>query len=512
LPDSQVQRTLIDVGRGMTNTIQGVEQLNKLKNLSGLKGKAEGKPFLDKTTGLVRKPTADEQRKFQDDFRLEQYSYDNWVADKSDELAMYQQGTEGRKWSALAGEMVGAAASLPVGGLPSKGGLAGWQLAKELGKRLSAEAGIGAGTAGLDFVPEGMSRKENMIFGAFIGSALRGGIDSISGVSSTLKNVLAGKPMSLEEAQRVVQNIEMTDPSLSESMEVLADKVDDKFIAKYLADVPESEKAGMTKAMQERLAVFNFMNTEPTYGQILRDPMAMADEIKLSTTPLGESVRQRFTEQLDASGKKLREITGKNPSNTFGKDVIETFNEVKESWLNDNNTLYKNATDSVDPSVRFNLSATTSKISDLQEKIDIAPNAIAALKEINRKVSNALSMPEQVAAIDKQMKADFGDNAAGQAFKLMELQKLNDGINAKETEDLIVKTLNSYKNLSPEEKAIFSDLKESVLLDTIEGTGSDAGFCVEDGSVAFPWQAHRDSGRKLGVFQLFQWFYTTLLR
>ena len=80
---------------------------------------------------------------------------------------MGRSGPGPGEWSALAGEMVGGAASVPVPGVGfgKAAGQTGWQAFKQFAKGIAGEAGIGATTAGIDFVPEGLSREENILFG-----------------------------------------------------------------------------------------------------------------------------------------------------------------------------------------------------------------------------------------------------------------------------------------------------------------------------------------------------------
>lgn len=471
LPEGQVQRSLVDVGRGMSNITQGVEQIKREGELKRLFKIAQGQQFFDGYQGKggsMRAPTRSEREQAAKDLVTKKADYDAWVADKSEELAIYRASTEGRKWSALAGEMVGSSAMTPIpgGGPLIATGKPLWHMAKNM----TAEGFLGAGSAGLDFVPEGLSREDNMLLGFGIGSMLRGGMDSIKRV----KDNITGK-LSKDEAMALISEIRAQNPSLDEAVEVFSGLVDKDFINKQLEGIPKIELDGLTDAMKERLAVFQFMDAEPTRGQVLRDPILMGEEIKMATTDAGERLRLRFEEQNKLARQKLTDITGPQAKERFGSELISVMDEVKENWLTKNNDLYKEAAMRSDPKVKFMPSAFTAMIDESQDKINASPALLNALKEINRNLERNAALPDVTKAIDKEAKASFGNNAAGEMFKLMEYMKQTEGMNAKEGNDIVIRILNDWDDgtLKPREEAVVSKLREAVLADTVEGIGGD---------------------------------------
>jgi hypothetical protein len=475
LPESTMGRLAVDIGRGFQNTIQGVQQLKRQGDLNNIKNKAAGKPFKDER-GIVRMPSKLDVEYAKDELSVAQKDYDDWVADRSNELALYRASTEGRKWSALAGEMIGGMASLPVPGMGAAkvSGQGVLQGAKELGKVILGEGAIGASAAGLDFVPEGLSRAENMALGFGLSSLFRGGAEGVQGIAPKIRNVISDRKMTKDEAEQFVSEIRAQDIDVSNTIDAVEGLINKKFVDKQLEGMPSGEIEAMSEPMKERLAIFTFMNTEPTRAQLLRDPLAMAEEIKLSSTKPGEAIADRFKDQRESAKRKLQEVTGTQSRDKFGSDLLDTMDSIKKDWLEENDRLYSEATKLSNPDDRIDLSSFTSKIVDNQEEINLSPKATAAISKINRLFEKKLALPEEVKAIDKQMKADFGDNAQGQAFKLMELSKLNNGISAEDSNEIFVKTINKfYKGGTTDDKQALGELREALLTDTIDGVGGD---------------------------------------
>lgn len=469
LPESQIGKTLIDIGRGATSTAQGIEQIAREQKVNRIKKRAEGLDFFDREHGGMRKPTKAEQQKAQGELKIATQDYNDWVTEKSDELALYRASTEGRKWSALAGEIIGGAASLPIPGIG--GAKAVGQPIWQIASRVGTEMGIGGGTAALDFVPEGLSREDNVLMGMALGGLLKGSTEAVG----SFFNKITGK-MSTQDAQALLSEIKKSAPEMTESAEVMAGVMDPAFIKKQLDDIPESELDGLTEPMKERLAVFQFMDSEPTRGQVLRDPIQMSDEIKLSTTNEGDLIRQRFDSQERAARRKLTDITGQESKDRFGTKLINTMDQIKEDWLIKNHDLYAEAARKSNPNVRFEPSSFTSKIYDLQHKINASSRvALPALREMNMMLERNLALPEITKEIAETAKREFGDNAQAQAYKLMEYMKQTLGLNAAEGNDIVVRTLNSYDtgDLKAADEMVLNELREAILVDTVEGIGGD---------------------------------------
>jgi len=458
----------VDVGRGGISTAQGVKQLSMLSNVKRLKKIADGERFYDTQAQIMRKPTELEQGRAVEQYQTANKNYQEWLTDKSDELAMYRASTKGRETSAFVGEMLGATASLPIPGVgPARGaGMPLWQAAK----RVTTEGAIGAGSAGLDFVPDGLSREDNILFGLLAAGVLKGTTEGGQAIFKRYR----GKP-SKEEAEEILAQIRAEDANIDEAADVYTDLVDEDFINKQLEGIPPGEIEGLNQAQKERVAIFQFMDAQPTRGQVLRDPIMMSEEIKLSTTDQGKNLRIRMEDQAKAAKNKLREITGKDAKDRFGVDLKNTMTEIKDGWLEDNEFLYKEAARRSDPTKRFDPNIFTSTIFENQEKINASRNLTASLKEINRNIEKNLALPEQLKEINKQMKAEYGDNAAGLAFKLTELMKLTNGLSAAEGNDTVMRILNSYDKgqLNPVEVDVITSLREGVLDDTVAGIGGD---------------------------------------
>ena len=69
LPESQMGKTMVDVGRGFMNTAQGIEQISKSTNLTRLKKISEGKEFFDKEARMMRMPTKFEREDAAEDYK-----------------------------------------------------------------------------------------------------------------------------------------------------------------------------------------------------------------------------------------------------------------------------------------------------------------------------------------------------------------------------------------------------------------------------------------------------------
>ena len=465
------QRTAIFFARPFVSLKQGVEQIELESELNRLKKISEGKDFYDKEAKQVRKPSMLEQQRAQEEFAQKDADYQQWVGQRSNELLQYRALADQNPVISFFAELGGAMASLPVPGVGAAGrtGPALWQLAKGL----TAEGVVGAGSAGLDFVPEGLSRQENMLWGLAFGAGMRTAEDSLRAAVKTIR----GTP-SKEEARALLAEIKRNMPELEDAAETMASLVDDEFIEKQLQGIPKGEFEGLTRAQKERIAVFQFMDTEGTRGQVLRDPVQMAEEIKLSTTPEGQRFRERFDEQRQAGQKKLREISGGKANQRFGQELKTTMTDIRENWLERNNQLYSEAARLSNPNRRFDPSTFSATVFDLQDKINTERRTLNALKEINRVLEANLALPlEETEHIEPEKIRLFGrvPNAAGEAYKFDELMKLSNGLSAKESNDVIIKVINSYDtgDLKPLESEVFHQLREAVLTDTVDGLGGD---------------------------------------
>ncbi len=209
------EKLAVGAGRGAMDAYQGMAQLG-LGQLTG-DGPMASNPFaMAARLGLRLRGVSPEQ--------MQQVS-DQYTADKTDELALYERNNPGG--AATVGRIAGNVAATPLPGIGMGGGLAA---------RLGGAAAGGAAQGAMQFVPEGGSRTQNTLLGGAAGAigqgligeplqALAGKIGSLFGKSTP--NLTPEAQAALDFATKNQLPIGYDDLSRSEVAKMLGTAADE---------------------------------------------------------------------------------------------------------------------------------------------------------------------------------------------------------------------------------------------------------------------------------------------
>lgn len=463
-----MNRRLIDIGRGSMDVLKGVEQLDYDVHIQGLKDKARGKTEYRATGNYT--PNLQERRQAKDQLEAVLAEKAQFMQREAGEIAQYEAGTQGENIQSMLARGIGSAATVPIPGLGAAGGGI-----RGAAARIIPEMAIGAGTAGLEFVPEGQDKLKNALFAGAMSGVLKVGTEA---GAAAIRRMMQGSRPSRAEAEALVDDIRESNDA--DTLEIYDDEGllagDRELVQRNLSEI---EIETLTPDQMDNLAVFReATGREPTRGQVTRDYTQMGEERRIARqgdSPEAQQLRQHFEDQNQGALERVTNLQGDLPAGDAGRVSREVLAERDAEAKTVIGRLYDEAELRTDPSITFYPHSMAAVVEANKSDLDsaVAPVTKATVDRIINTLEGM--QPEIAPALRdarRQLNQEFGNTGFATAELLRIAIELKNGINAEEA-NIIRKAINAAKPTKPDDIRLIGQLRTALNSDLTNEVGED---------------------------------------